>query len=111
MPKVYLEYDRRFVWPSEGGRILRQGGRCQALSRQIAVLWDGTVVPCCLDGQGKMALGNLKEETLEQILSSELAERMRRNFIFSGPYIHPFCRTCGFADRFDRFRNLFDGHF
>ena len=61
LPKVYLEYDRRFVWPSEGGRILRQGGRCQALSRQIAVLWDGTVVPCCLDGQGKMALGNLKE--------------------------------------------------
>ena len=111
LPKVYLEYDRRFVWPSEGGRILRQGGRCQALSRQIAVLWDGTVVPCCLDGQGKMALGNLKKETLEQILSSELAERMRRNFISSGPYIHPFCRTCSFADRFDRSRNLFDGHF
>lgn len=109
LPKVYLEYDQRFVWPSEGGKILRQGGRCHALSRQIAVLWDGTVVPCCLDGQGKMALGNLKEETLEQILSSELAWKMQRGFLSAGSYVHPFCRTCGFSDRFDRFKREFDG--
>ena len=99
--KLYVEFDERFVWPSEGGEILSRGGFCRAITKQIAVLSNGTVVPCCLDGQGSMPLGDLKSEELTDILMSERAAGMARAFGERADFYMPFCRTCGYADRFN----------
>ena len=101
-PGLYLEFDKRFVWPSDDGCEIRQKGRCHGLVDQIAVLCDGTVVPCCLDGQGSVALGNLFLTDLSTILESDRARAMKEGFLCGGPLTEHLCRTCGYAARFDK---------
>ena len=98
--RVYLEYGEKFDWPDmeadEGTCRLR----CLGLRDQIGVLWDGTVVPCCLDHEGDLALGNLFEQNLEQILSSPRATAIHDGFL-RGEAVEPLCRRCGYARRFE----------
>ena len=97
--RTFLELDEIFTWPSESSAEPKDEGRCHALKRQIAVLADGTVVPCCLDSEGQIPLGNLFLESLADILSSETARRMRNGFN-SGKMEHPVCKKCTYARRF-----------
>ena len=66
---------------------------------QIASLADGTVVPCCLDSEGEIALGNLFETDMETILSSPRARAMREG-LTAGKMIEPLCQKCTYARRF-----------
>ena len=97
---LYLESAERFDWPDPAASE-RQTQFCHALSQQIAVLCDGTVVPCCLDGEGRIPLGNLFEQELDEILASPRAEAMRRGFAARHPS-EELCRRCGYAMRFNR---------
>ena len=76
---------------------------CYALRNQIGVLVDGTVVPCCLDHEGNIALGNLFEHSLEEIMESPRAKAMYDGF---SKHIatEPLCRRCGYAAVSKRFR-------
>lgn len=98
-PGVFVQYGERFEWPELSARDRGARGRCLALRQQAAVLCDGTVVPCCLDHEGDMALGNLFTQEWEEILSSPAACAIRDGFA-AGRRTHPLCRTCGFASRF-----------
>lgn len=97
---VFVQYGERFDWPELSARDRGAHGRCLALRQQAAVLSDGTVVPCCLDHEGDIALGNLFTQEWDEILSSPQAERIREGFA-RGTRVHPLCRRCGFATRFD----------
>lgn len=97
--RTFLELDEIFTWPSQSDAEPTDEGRCHALKRQIAILVDGTVVPCCLDSEGKIPLGNIFTESLSDILSSELAKSMKKGFE-TGKMIHPVCKTCTYARRF-----------
>ena len=99
--RTFLEYDGVFVWPSESEISPEKEGRCHALRRQIAILADGTVVPCCLDSEGKIPLGNIFEKSISEILSSPLAEEMKRGFE-QGRLVHPLCQKCSYRHRFDK---------
>ena len=97
--KVYLEHGNKFDWPdlsaSEGnGHVF-----CYGLRDQIGVLCDGTVVPCCLDHEGAIQLGNLLEQELAEILDSPRAEKIYQGFSKGRAY-EELCRKCGFARRF-----------
>lgn len=97
--KVYLEYGDKFDWPDlsapEGsGRIF-----CYGLRDQLGVLADGTVVPCCLDHEGDLALGNLFDQSLEQILDGPRAQAILRGFQ-NRQAPEELCRKCGYARRF-----------
>lgn len=97
---LYLESAARFDWPSL--EAPEQGTEfCHGLRQQIAVLCDGTVVPCCLDGQGSVALGNLLTEELADILASPRAAAIREGFARRQPS-EELCRRCGYATRFHR---------
>ena len=98
-PGVFVQYGERFEWPELSARDRGGQGRCLALRQQAAVLSDGTVVPCCLDHEGDMALGNLFTQEWDEILSSPAACAIRDGFA-AGRRVHPLCRTCGFASRF-----------
>ena len=67
--KIYLESAEKFIWPSTTA-VEQNGTFCHGLSQQIAVLSDGTVIPCCLDGEGAVNLGNIFNQSVEEIIES-----------------------------------------
>ena len=95
---IYLENAAKFDWPSTV-KNERNVSFCHGLTGQFAVLCDGTVVPCCLDSDGAVALGNIFIEDISSILQSDRAERMRQGFIDHHP-TEELCRHCGYAERF-----------
>lgn len=97
-PYLFLEWGERFLWPGQAP-YTDEALFCHALRSQIGILSDGTVVPCCLDGEGRMPLGNIFSDTLESILSSSRAERIYNGFT-SHIATEKVCRTCGYARRF-----------
>ena len=72
---------------------------CYGLRDQIGVLCDGTVVPCCLDHEGDIALGNLFESELQDIMSTQRAIAIFDGFS-ARTAAEPLCRRCGYAKRF-----------
>ncbi len=98
--KLYLNQEYEFQWPDLKEKEDNGVGFCYGLRNQIAILVDGTVVPCCLDGNGIIKLGNIKEQSLKDILKSERAEKIKENF--SKRYaIEELCRKCGYRKRFN----------
>lgn len=77
---LYLEFDRKFEWPSANALSAKREVFCKALLKQIGVLSDGSLVPCCLDHNGDVVLGNLFHQSLEEILSSPRAQAMIEGF-------------------------------
>ena len=98
--RTFIEYDGVFVWPSESEAKETEIGTCHALRSQIAVLVDGTVVPCCLDSEGNMPLGNIFKEDLAHILNGPVAKEMRQGFE-RGIYTAELCKKCTYARRFN----------
>ena len=74
-------------------------GTCRALKDQLAVLSDGTVVPCCLDHEGDVPLGNLFSQELDEILRALPAQALLSGFA-ARKLTQPLCRRCGYARRF-----------
>ena len=101
--KLYLEWGEKFDWPDAAGEVLGEDAFCYALRDQIAVLSDGTVVPCCLDANGSIALGNLFEDDLEAILNSPRAQSIYTGFT-RHKAIEPLCRSCGYALKTKQYR-------
>lgn len=101
---IYLEFDNMFEWPdSERSEYADDEAFCYALRNQIGVLADGTVVPCCLDHDGEMLLGNLFEQSLDEILASSRAKAIYEGFS-RHEAVEPLCRRCGYAAVTKRFR-------
>ena len=96
---VYLEWGERFDWPDMAAPDYGGHGFCYAMKDHVAVLFDGSVVPCCLDADGVITLGNLKEQTFSEILEGEKAKLIAHGFANSS-LVHPLCRRCGFARKF-----------
>ena len=99
--RTFLEFDGIFTWPSESKAEETECGRCHALTQQIAILADGTVVPCCLDSEGIIPLGNIFDLELDKILNSNISLEMKTGFL-SGKMVHPLCKKCVYARRFSK---------
>ena len=97
--RVYLEYGDKFDWPDLNAEDGGDSVFCYGLRDQIGVLCDGTVVPCCLDHEGDIPLGNLYEEDLETILESPRAHALYTGFQ-KKKAAEELCRKCGYARRF-----------
>ncbi len=97
--KIYLEWGERFEWPDSEAEIKGDRFFCYGLKDQFGILADGTVVPCCLDSDGVINLGNIFDEDIRSILNSERALRMVEGFK-CGVASEDLCRRCGYAQRF-----------
>ncbi|MBR5869751.1 MAG: SPASM domain-containing protein [Clostridia bacterium] len=91
--RVFLEWGEKFDWPDLSAPILQEDGFCYGLRDQVGVLSDGTVVPCCLDHDGDIPLGNLFEESLDEILSSPRAKAIYDGFT-SHRCTEDLCKRC-----------------
>ncbi len=96
---TYLEYGDKFDWPDLSASEEKAPLFCYGLRDQLGVLCDGTVVPCCLDHEGDIALGNLFRQEMDEILKSERARSIYEGFSRKEA-IEPLCRHCGYAHRF-----------
>lgn len=96
--KILLHFDRYFEWPNLTNPLAKEG-YCQGLNKQIAVLSDGRVVPCCLDGEGIIELGNLNETNLGKILTSKRATNITDGFL-KGVCVEELCQRCSYKERF-----------
>lgn len=102
--RLYLEYDQMFEWPDVGHEEYGEEETfCYALRNQIGVLVDGTVVPCCLDHEGAMPLGNLHRQSLSEVLASPRARALYEGFSRHHAS-EELCRKCGYASVTKRFR-------
>lgn len=97
--RVFLEPGDKFDWPDMSVDELGESCFCYGLRDQVGVLCDGTVVPCCLDHDGDIALGNLFQSELEDIMSTERAQNIINGFS-RRKAVEPLCRRCGYARRF-----------
>ena len=97
--KIYVEFGERFEWPDSNGKIQDNHFRCYGLKDQFGILADGTVVPCCLDSDGIIALGNIFKENIEDILTSKRATDIVKGFK-CGHAAEDLCKRCGYAQRF-----------
>ncbi len=97
---MFINQDTEFTWPDINKKSIIEKGKCLALKEQIAILVDGTVVPCCLDNNGDIPLGNILEETLDDILKKPKSITIKNNFENS-IITCELCRTCGFLKRLE----------
>ncbi len=97
--KIYLEWGERFEWPDSDGEIKGKRFFCYGLKDQFGILCDGTVVPCCLDSDGVINLGNIFTEDIDDILNSKRARDIFDGFK-CGRASEELCKRCGYAQRF-----------
>lgn len=96
---LFLGWDDRFDWPDEHASDGGEQVFCHGLADHFGILCDGTVVPCCLDSDGVISLGNVFQEELSDILSSPRAKAIAEGFQ-RRKAVEDLCRRCGFARRF-----------
>ena len=98
--KLHLEYGERFDWPTMDIDPIGDEAFCYGLADHFGILSSGTVVPCCLDSDGNIPLGNALCEDLSAVLSSERAKNIREGFK-SRLAKEELCKRCGYSRRFD----------
>lgn len=96
---IFLSWEEEFSWPSLDTPLIPDSGKCYGTRQMLGVLWDGTVVPCCLDGNGEEPLGNLFQTPFSEIVESELVQRAASGFD-GGRAVLELCRHCSYRLKF-----------
>lgn len=91
----FINLDTTFKWPSLEEEEISSEGCCLGLIEQIAILVDGTVVPCCLDSEGVINLGNIFIEDIQSILDREETKSIIEGFK-KNKLTCELCRKCEF---------------
>jgi radical SAM protein with 4Fe4S-binding SPASM domain len=92
---LYINSDFEFSWPDPNGDYDNPKGSCYGLRDQIAVLSDGTIVPCCLDAEGIIELGKIQDDEIQQVFESSRAQKIYNGFLNS-VRVESLCRKCRF---------------
>ena len=95
---IYVDKDNEFEWPDDN-KNETTNGFCMALKTQVAILVDGTVVPCCLDSNGKINLGNIYTDSFESIVNSKRCQDLKKSFQDRKP-CEKLCLSCTYKNRF-----------
>lgn len=96
--RVYLNMAEKFSWPDSSISLISEEVFCYGLRDQLGILLDGTVVPCCLDSEGKIPLGNIFKEDLGDIINSKRAIDIYDGFS-QRRAVEDLCKRCGYAKR------------
>lgn len=98
--RLYLHFDTEFTWPSLDLPTLGERGTCYGLSSHFGVLADGTVVPCCLDKEGKIPLGHVANESILSILENDRSQKILAGFK-NNKLVETLCQKCNYITRFN----------
>ena len=97
--RVFIEWDSHFHWPDLNNDIYEENRYCLGAKDQIGILADGTVVPCCLDSDGIINLGNIFDADFEDIYNSERYQKIITQFR-QRKACEELCKHCGYSKRF-----------
>ena len=98
-PKLHLEWGERFIWPDRTAPVQSDRVYCYGMRDHFGILCDGSVVPCCLDSDGVITLGNVFNENISEILDSPRARAISKGFE-TRVASEDLCRRCAYAQRF-----------
>ena len=96
---IYLDKDYEFEWPKVKNEQ-SDVGTCLGTRTHVAILSNGDVVPCCLDSNGVIKLGNIYKESFFDIINSNLFQKIRIGFQ-NNKVICDLCKSCIYRKRFD----------
>jgi radical SAM protein with 4Fe4S-binding SPASM domain len=99
--RLSAHFDSRFIWPAMNLPHRSKHGFCHGLGSHFGVHADGRVVPCCLDKEAVINLGNALKTPISEILKSQRAVNLREGFD-RGELVEDLCQRCPFISRFDR---------
>lgn len=105
-PGIVIHTAETFTWPSLLEPDLGPSGFCLGLRDQAGILVDGTVIPCCLDGEGIVALGNIFTDSWDSIITSQRAAALYKSFS-DRKITEPLCRRCSFRTRFNETKTIY----
>lgn len=98
-----LEMPTCFTWASAteycgsdpDRRISTPGTRrCRVLWKYMNILWDGSAVPCCIDVEGQLRVGNARQHTIRELWTSRASSDLRRLHLKGHAVDHPVCGGC-----------------
>lgn len=99
--RLYLHFDTEFIWPSMDLPVLGTQGTCYGLTSHFGILVDGTVVPCCLDKEGGIPLGNIQDQDVIDILASPRSQALLEGFR-KKKLVESLCQRCQYIERFTK---------
>lgn len=99
--KIRVIIKNRFKWVDSDMIDTIESGFCYALTSHIGILSNGNVVPCCIDVSGKVILGNIKSNTIKNIMQTNRAKNMKEGFI-NNCLIEDICKVCDYRKRFEK---------
>jgi radical SAM protein with 4Fe4S-binding SPASM domain len=98
--QILLNFDNYFQWPSLESTN-DTNGTCYGLKSHFGILSSGDVVPCCLDSNGSIILGNIHTSSIDDILNSKRTQNIINGFK-NNLAIEELCKKCTFKHRFNK---------
>ena len=99
--KIFFNFDEYFNWPSLENEIVSSNGFCYGLDSHFGILTSGDVVPCCLDQNACINLGNTNTTQISDILNSKRVKDIQSGFR-KGIVVEELCQKCEYRTRFDK---------
>lgn len=95
---LLIDTFHEFIWPNlNNNNYYNELGRCYGLINHIGILSDGTIIPCCLDSEGIINLGNIYHDDLTSVLDKDIVKNMINGFKNNKKCIE-LCRHCSFLE-------------
>lgn len=96
--KLFINDFHEFIWPDLNNNTYDEEGTCYGLIDHIGILVDGTIIPCCLDSRGDIALGNIYENTIDDVLENDRVKNIINNFK-QNKKCEELCKHCKFIEK------------
>jgi radical SAM protein with 4Fe4S-binding SPASM domain len=88
--------------------VERYASDCKSIQEQFAVLANGNVTLCCVDFDGKMAIGNIRRQSIESLWSSKKVRELQK-INRQGMFPLQLCRVCHAFQVKDDYKEKFAG--
>lgn len=102
LDRLHINIAPEFEWPDVSSDYYEENGTCQGLKTHVAILCDGSVVPCCLDGNASIILGNVFETPFADIINNSRALKILYEFSRHRKACEELCRHCSYKERFTK---------
>ena len=99
--RIFINQDWEFKWPALDEEEDDGKGFCYGMRNQAGILTNGTVIPCCLDGEGIISLGNINDNSFADIIEMDRAKNLVDGFS-RREAVEELCRKCGYRKRFGK---------
>lgn len=97
LPNLIIDTFHEFIWPNLNNNYYNEVGKCKGLIDHIGILSDGTIIPCCLDTQGVINLGNIYTDELKEIFEKQIVKDMIEGFK-NNKKCQELCKHCSFLE-------------